>query len=60
LTFDRKVVLPAEREARKLFREADAVKAMTEHEREQRAFQDNRERLKALRLAREAVEAKAT
>jgi hypothetical protein len=59
LTFDRKVVSPAEREARKLFRETDAGKAMTEHERAQRAFQNNRERLKALRLAREAVEAKA-
>jgi hypothetical protein len=34
-------------------------KAMTEHERAQRAFHDNRGRLKALRLAREAMEAKA-
>jgi hypothetical protein len=58
-TFDRKVITPAEREARKVFGEADAAKAMTEHERAQRAFQDNRERLKALRLAREATEAKA-
>jgi hypothetical protein len=58
-TFDRKVITPAEREARKVFREADAAKAMTEHERAQRAFQDNRERLKALRLAREASEEKA-
>jgi hypothetical protein len=58
-TFDRKVITPAEREARKLFREADAAKAMTEHERSQRAFQENRERLKALRLAREAADAKA-
>jgi hypothetical protein len=32
---------------------------MTEHERAQKAFQENRERLKALRLAREAEEAKA-
>jgi hypothetical protein len=56
--FDRKTMTPAEREARKLFREADAAKAMTEHERAQRAFFDNRERLKALRLAREAGEAK--
>ncbi len=58
-TFDRKVITPAEREARKVFREADAATAMTEHERAQRAFQDNRERLKALRLAREASEATA-
>ena len=57
-TFERKVITPAEREARKLFREADAVKAMTEHERAQKAFQDNRERLKALRLARETAGAK--
>ena len=59
-SFARKVITPAEREARKLFREAEAVKAMTEHERAQKAFQENRERLKAMRLAREAEEAKAT
>jgi hypothetical protein len=52
--FERKVMTPAQREARKAFKEADAVKAMTEHERAQKAFQANRERLKALRLAREA------
>jgi hypothetical protein len=57
-TFERKVTTPAEREARKLFREVDAAKAMTEHEREQRAFHENRERLKALRLAREAQQTK--
>jgi hypothetical protein len=58
-TFERKVVTPAEREARKLFREAEASKAMTEHERAQKAFRENRERLKALRLARDAAVAKA-
>jgi hypothetical protein len=52
-TFDRKVITPAEREARKAFKEADAAKAMTEHDRAQKAFHENRERLKALRLARE-------
>jgi len=57
-TFERKVITPAEREARKLFREADAAKAMTEHERAQRAFHENRERLKALRLARETQQTK--
>jgi hypothetical protein len=41
------------------FREADAAKALTEHERAQRAFLYNRERLKALRFAREATEAKS-
>jgi hypothetical protein len=44
-TFDRKVMTPVEREAGKVFRETDAAKAMTEHERAQPAFQDNRERL---------------
>jgi cell division septum initiation protein DivIVA len=58
-TFERKVITPAEREARKVFKEADAAKAMTEHERAQKAFQANRERLRALRLAREADDAKA-
>jgi hypothetical protein len=58
-TFERKVITPAEREARKFFREADAAKAMTEQERAQRAFHENRERLKALRLARETMGAKA-
>ena len=58
-TFERKVITPAEREARKVFKEADAAKAMTEHERTQKAFHENRERLKALRLAREASGPKA-
>jgi hypothetical protein len=58
-TFERKVMTPAERAARKVFREAEASKAMTEHERAQKAFHQNRERLKALRLAREAAAAKA-
>jgi len=57
-TFERKVITPAEREARKAFRQVEAAKAITEHERAQKAFQENRERLKALRLAREAKEAK--
>jgi hypothetical protein len=57
-TFERKVITPAQREARKLFREADAAKAMTEHERAQKAFHENRERLKALRLARETQQTK--
>jgi hypothetical protein len=57
-TFERKVITPAEREARKVFREVEAAKAMTEHERAQRAFHENRERLKALRLARESQQTK--
>jgi len=58
-TFDRKVATPAEREARKAFRQIEAEKAMTDHERQQKAFHENRERLKVERLAREA-EAKGT
>jgi hypothetical protein len=57
-TFERKVITPAEREARKVFREVEAAKAMTEHERAQRVFHENRERLKALRLARETQQTK--
>jgi len=45
----------AERDARKAFRQVDAQKAMTEHEIAQKAFSNNRERLKAERLAREAA-----
>jgi hypothetical protein len=44
----------AERDARNAFRQVDAEKAMTEHEIAQKAFSNNRERLKAGRLAREA------
>lgn len=57
-TFERKVMTRAEREARKFFRQVDALKAMTEYERAQKAFHENRERLKALRLSREAAVAK--
>lgn len=57
-TFERKVMTRAEREARKLFRQVDALKAMTEYERTQKAFHENRERLRTLRLAREAAGAK--
>jgi hypothetical protein len=53
-TFERKIISPAEREARKAFKEVDAAKALTEHEREQKAFHENWGRLRALRLAREA------
>jgi hypothetical protein len=58
-TFERKVMTPAEREARKAFRQVDAQKAMTEHEIAEKAFYNNRNRLKAERLAREATELKA-
>jgi hypothetical protein len=45
----------AERAARKVFRQVDAEKAMTENEIAQKAFAANRERLKSERLAREAA-----
>jgi len=50
-----KPITKAERDARKAFRQVDAEKAITEHELAQKAFSKNRERLKAERLAREAV-----
>ena len=50
-----KQITKAERDARKAFRQVDAKKAMTEHEIAQKAFTNNRERLKAERLAREAA-----
>jgi hypothetical protein len=53
-SFERRVLTPAGREARKAFRQVEAEKAMTEPERAQKAFHGNRERLKAERLAREA------
>jgi hypothetical protein len=58
-TVELKVTTPAEREARKVFSEVEAAKAMTDHEKAQKTFNDNRERLKAERLAREAAELKA-
>ena len=43
-----------EREARKAFRKVEADMAMMDHETTQKAFDENRERLRAERLAREA------
>jgi hypothetical protein len=54
-TFERKVTTPAEREARKAVRQVEAEKATKDHERAQKAFHDNRERLRAAPLAREVV-----
>ena len=50
----REKTTPAEREARKAFREVMTGKAMTDYEKAQKSFHENRERLKAERLAREA------
>lgn len=55
---ERKPLTPAQKAARKAFREVEAEKAMTDHERQQRAFHEKRERLKAERLTREVEEAK--
>jgi len=54
--FERKPT-SAELQAQKAFKPAQA--ASTDYEKSQRAFQENRERLKAERLAREAAAAKS-
>lgn len=51
-----KPISKEEREARKAFRQVEAKQAMTDHATEAKAFANNRERLKAERRAREAVE----
>ena len=53
-TFERRATTPAEREARKAFREVIPGQAMTEYAKAQKSLHENRERLKAERLAREA------
>jgi hypothetical protein len=47
-------ITKAERDARKAFRQVDAEEAITEQQLAQKAFSENRERLRAERLAREA------
>ena len=54
-SFDRREPSAAEREAHKAFRAKDAKKGLSDYAKTEKAFQDNRERLKAERLAREAV-----
>ena len=49
-------VTPAERETLKVFGQVKTEKPVSEHEKAQKAFHENRERLKALRLARDAAE----
>lgn len=49
-----------EREANNAFKKVDASKAMTEHESIRQAVFENRDRLKAERLAREGATATAT
>jgi hypothetical protein len=55
---NRRESTPAEREARKAFRAIEAKKATSDYEKAQKAFHENRERLKAERLAREAEAAR--
>jgi DNA-directed RNA polymerase alpha subunit len=50
-----KPITKADREARKAFRQVDATKAVAEHEQAQRAFNENRERLRTERIVRETV-----
>jgi hypothetical protein len=50
-----KILTSEERKARDATRRADAEQAMREHDAAQKAFYENRDRLKALRLAREAA-----
>jgi hypothetical protein len=54
-----KILTSEERKARDAQRRADAEQAMREHEAAQKAFYENRERLRALRLAREAASGSA-
>lgn len=49
-----RVLTPEQRRARDAVRQADAELAMREHEAAQKAVYDNLDRLRALRLAREA------
>lgn len=51
-----KILTSEERKARDAARRADAEQAMREHEAAQKAFYANRERLRALRLARERAD----
>lgn len=59
LSYRRKPLTPEQRQARDAARRVEAEKAMRDHEAAQKAFYENRERLKAERLAREAAAAKA-
>jgi hypothetical protein len=58
LSFRRKPLTPEQRQARDATRRVEAEKAMRDHEAAQKAFYENRERLRAERLAREAAAAK--
>ncbi|MHC1948867.1 hypothetical protein IF803_31495 [Bradyrhizobium sp. UFLA06-06] len=57
---DRRAPTAAEREANKAFKTVRPKDAMTDYAKAQKAVHDNRERLKAERLAREAEAADRT
>ncbi|WP_076860677.1 hypothetical protein [Bradyrhizobium mercantei] len=57
---ERRTTTAAEREAHKIFKAVKAKEATTDYAKEQKALHDNRERLKAERLAREAEAANHT
>ncbi|MBR1237728.1 hypothetical protein JQ611_37535 [Bradyrhizobium sp. AUGA SZCCT0182] len=50
----RKITTAAEREAEKAFKKVETKTATSEHEKAKKSFDENRERLKAERIAREA------
>ena len=52
--FGPKVITSAEREANKAFKNVENNFEMSDLQRKQKAFHENRERLRTLRLAREA------
>ena len=52
--FGPKATTSAEREANKAFRKVEDHREMSDRQREQKAFHENRGRLRSLRLAREA------
>jgi hypothetical protein len=54
---ERRPLTPAERKTRNAARQVEAEKAMVDHEQGQKAFHENRARLKAERLTREASDA---
>lgn len=58
-TFKQKVLTPAVREAHKVFRKIEAEAVPTDYAKAQKALHENRERLRAERLAREAADLKA-
>lgn len=56
--FGRKAINPALQEAQKAFKSIEAKHELSEQQISQKAFSDNRERLKAERLAREVEAAR--